>query len=177
MEMTRSPSSLKRMTMTPCVARPAARMSVHGGADQDAALRVTRSRSSLPSTTLMPTTAAGLFRDRYSCLMPRPPRLVMRYSSTGVRLAEAVLGDGEDAACPPARGRRRRHSRPRADGCRARRRRCGPWRARRSRQSTHGHAVVRGDEDALAAVRLADGHQLVALVKASGRGCRCCAGS
>ena len=55
MEITWSPSSLKRMTMTPWVDRPATRM-------LSTAVRirmpawVTSSRSSLPSTTLIPTT-------------------------------------------------------------------------------------------------------------------------
>ena len=54
MEMTRSPSSLKRMTMTPWVARPATRM-LSTGVRIRMPAAVTSSRSSVPSTTLMPT--------------------------------------------------------------------------------------------------------------------------
>ncbi len=53
--MTLSLSSLKRMTMTPWVDRPAIRMA-STGVRMRMPLWVTNSRSSLPSTTLMPMT-------------------------------------------------------------------------------------------------------------------------
>ena len=54
MEMTLSPYSLKRMTITPCVALPVVRIASTGVRMRIPA-RVTSSRSSLPSTTLTPT--------------------------------------------------------------------------------------------------------------------------
>ena len=52
--MTWSPSSLKRMTMTPWVARPATRM-FSTAVRMRMPASVTSSRSSAPSPTLMPT--------------------------------------------------------------------------------------------------------------------------